>query len=231
MVETYAREHTVPQARVRRLISSLALIGPLQRITDERDDPRFLVKGGVAMELRLGVEARSTQDFDVVFRGAPADLCDALDEAFVEPYSGFELTRHGESTYIGQTSTQRQTIKLTFNGRAWQTLTMEIARPEGSKGGDPEIVPAAMSEHPPGQPAEVPWTLDYARHAAKDIARSIHPCDGAFSPHSGSSPPTPAAVNCASSSGMRDLACAYRRRSCREARGARHLCRGSRTAH
>lgn len=143
MVETYAREHTVPQARVRRLISSLALIGALQRITDERDDPRFLVKGGVAMELRLGVEARSTQDFDVVFRGAPADLCDALDEAFVEPCSGFELTRHGESTYIGQTSTQRQTIKLTFNGRAWQTLTMEIARPEGSKGGDPEIVPAA----------------------------------------------------------------------------------------
>ena len=80
MVEAYAREHTIPQARVRRLISLLALIGALQRITDERDDSRFLVKGGVAMELRLGLEARSTQDFDVVFRGAVADLRDLIDD-------------------------------------------------------------------------------------------------------------------------------------------------------
>lgn len=58
MVDAYAREHTLPQARVRRLISSLALIGALQRITDEHKDPRFLIKGGVAMELRLGMQAR-----------------------------------------------------------------------------------------------------------------------------------------------------------------------------
>jgi hypothetical protein len=99
------------------------------------------------MELRLGSQARATQDVDVVFRGAPADLLDALDEAFMEPYSGFELSREGESTYIGPTSTRRQAIKIAFHGRAWQTLTLEIARPEGRGGGDPEIVTAAIGIH------------------------------------------------------------------------------------
>jgi hypothetical protein len=39
------------------------LIGALDRVRDD-DEPRFLVKGGVSMELRLGLDARSTQDVD-----------------------------------------------------------------------------------------------------------------------------------------------------------------------
>jgi hypothetical protein len=145
LVEAYARENDVPQARVRNLISSLALIGALQRVQDRGAGPRFLIKGGVAMELRLGTQARPTNDFDVVFRRQLPELPDALDEAFTEPYAGFEFSRSGEPEYIRDTSTQRQVIKIAFHGRGWQTLTVEVARPEGSRGGDPELVLAAVS--------------------------------------------------------------------------------------
>ena len=145
LVNAYARDTDIPQARLRHRISSLALIGALQRVQDPKAGPRFLVKGGVAMELRLGMGARATNDFDVVFRGPMQGLLESLDEAFAEPYAGFQFRRSGEPTYIGETSTQRQVIKISFHGRGWQTLTVEVARPEGTRGGDPEVVLAAIS--------------------------------------------------------------------------------------
>ena len=145
LVNAYARDNDIPQARLRHRVSSLALIGALQRVQDPQAGPRFLIKGGVAMELRLGMGARATNDFDVVFRGPMSALLESLDEAFTEPYAGFHFRRSGEPTFIGETSTQRQHIKISFHGRGWQTLTVEVARPEGTRGGDPEMVPAAIS--------------------------------------------------------------------------------------
>lgn len=145
LVDAYARDTDIPQARLRHRISSLALIGALQRVKDPNAGPRFLIKGGVAMELRLGLGARATNDFDVVFRGPIQSLLKSLDEAFAEPYAGFQFRRSGEPEYIGETSTQRQEIKISFYGRGWQTLTVEAARPEGTRGGDPEVVIAAIS--------------------------------------------------------------------------------------
>jgi hypothetical protein len=145
MVNAYARDTDIPQARLRQRISSLVLIGALQRVQDPKAGPRFLIKGGVAMELRLGMGARATDDFDVVFRGPMTELLKSLDEAFAEPYAGFQFKRSGEPEYIGETSTQRQVIKISFHGRGWQTLTVEAATPEGTHGGDPELMLAAIS--------------------------------------------------------------------------------------
>jgi hypothetical protein len=144
LVDAYARDTDIPQARLRHHISSLALIGALQRVEDPDAGPRFLIKGGVAMELRLGMGARATNDFDVVFRGPMPGLLESLDEAFAEPYAGFQFRRSGQPEYIGETSTQRQVIKISFHGRGWQTLTVEAAKPEGTRGGDPELVLAAI---------------------------------------------------------------------------------------
>lgn len=80
----------------------MTLIGALDRVRAD-EQSRFLVKGGVSMELRLGLGARSTQDLDIVFRGRTAELLDALEEAFEHPYSGF-ATPHG----LPYTGTQPQ---------------------------------------------------------------------------------------------------------------------------
>ncbi len=43
--------------------------------------PLFLVKGGVAMELRTRGSARATKDFDTALRADTADLAEHLDPA------------------------------------------------------------------------------------------------------------------------------------------------------
>jgi hypothetical protein len=72
----------------------MALIGALDRVRAD-DGPRFLVKGGVSIELRLGLRVRATKDVDLVFRGEADEMLDALEEAFAQPYSGFGLPGTG----------------------------------------------------------------------------------------------------------------------------------------
>jgi hypothetical protein len=143
LVDAWARERGLAPVRVRRWISSLALLGALDRVREADGESRFLVKGGVAMELRLGLGARATQDIDIVFRGDPEQLIDALDDAFDEAYAGFTFQR-GELTAIRDTGARRFEVKLSFGGRSWQTLKVEGAPPEAGAA-EPELVPSAIS--------------------------------------------------------------------------------------
>jgi hypothetical protein len=69
----------------------MVLLGALDRVREA--DPVFLLKGGVAMEIRLRGRARATKDVDLVFFGDPQDLGDDLDRALVDPYSEFSFQR------------------------------------------------------------------------------------------------------------------------------------------
>lgn len=137
----YSKAHGIAPDRMRRWISTMTLIGALERVRAD-EQPRFLVKGGVSMELRLGLGARSTQDLDIVFRGRTAELLDALEEAFEHPYSGFEFRRKGEAQDIRDTGSRRIALQVSFQQRAWQTLTVEIGRPEADES---DLVPSAIS--------------------------------------------------------------------------------------
>ena len=137
----YSKAHGIAPDRTRRWISTMTLIGALDRVRTE-EQPRFLIKGGVSMELRLGLGARSTQDVDIVFRGRTTELFDALEEAFEHPYSGFEFRRKGEPEDIRDTGSRRIALQVSFQRRGWQTLTVEIARPEADES---DLVPSAIS--------------------------------------------------------------------------------------
>ncbi len=59
--------------------------------------PRFFVKGGVALELRLRDRARATKDIDVVLQDPEADLARTLERALTGgAYQGFTFRRKGE---------------------------------------------------------------------------------------------------------------------------------------
>lgn len=141
LVDAYGRAHGIAVERTRRWLSVMAFVGALDLVRLD-DGPRFLIKGGVSMELRLGLRARATKDVDVVFRGHPAELLDAFDEAFAYPYSGFAFRRKGEVEEIRETGTRRLRVQVSFGGRAWQTLQVEVARPEAD---ELELVPVAIS--------------------------------------------------------------------------------------
>ena len=78
--QAYAREVGVAEGRVRAWIAYMIMAGALDRASGAAG-PRFIVKGGVALELRLRNRARATKDIDVVLRDGEADLADALEQA------------------------------------------------------------------------------------------------------------------------------------------------------
>lgn len=141
LLSDYSKARGIAPDRARRWVSTMTLIGALERVQDD-NGPCFLIKGGVSMELRLGVTARATRDVDIVFRGPAAELLEALDEAFEQPYSGFEFRRKDEPEEIHNTGSRRLSIQVSFQHKDWQTLTAEIARPESDEA---ELVLPAIS--------------------------------------------------------------------------------------
>jgi hypothetical protein len=78
------KDSGLPVRRLNTRVASMMLAGALSRVTDDAGRPRFLTKGGIAIELRLRDQARATQDVDVVVLGNPEDLIDRLEEAFAQ---------------------------------------------------------------------------------------------------------------------------------------------------
>lgn len=117
----------------------MVLLGALDRVGEE-EMPRFLLKGGIAIELRFGTDARATKDIDLVFFGDPQVLEDDLDAAFDRDYSQFAFQRQQIEQMPG-TPFHRLSVKLLYRGRAWATLKLEVAPPD-ARGVDREPVPA-----------------------------------------------------------------------------------------
>lgn len=101
----------------------------------------FLIKGGVAMELRMGGSARATKDLDAALRRPIAELADHLDPALREGFGDFGATR-SELEPIRGTGAIRCDIKLAYRNRPVVTVPLEVAEVEASMGSDVDRVPA-----------------------------------------------------------------------------------------
>jgi nucleotidyltransferase AbiEii toxin of type IV toxin-antitoxin system len=120
LADDYGRAHGIAHERARRWLSLVSFAGALDSVRAD-DGARFLIKGGASMELRLGLGARTTKDIDVVFRGAPGEMLDALEEAFVQPYGSFSFRRKGSVEDIRETGSRRLFVQVSFAGKDWQT--------------------------------------------------------------------------------------------------------------
>ncbi len=145
LLQSYGRATGVAPNRLRRWMTMMVMIGALDRVQADPDQPLFLVKGGVAMELRLRQGARATRDLDMVFLGDPEQLLAALDAALAVPYSLFSFER-GAAEPIGTTQSQRLDVKVAFNGRSWATVRLEISPPEGRSGDESQVLDAISIE-------------------------------------------------------------------------------------
>ena len=128
----YARERGQSEGRLKRSVDYAVVLSALDRVRDSAGNSLFVVKGGVAMELRLRLDARATRDLDAVFLGAFEEWLDVLDGALAEPVADFELSR-GETETIGMTRTVRVDVYLDYRGRRWGTVTLEVAPAEGAQ--------------------------------------------------------------------------------------------------
>jgi Nucleotidyl transferase AbiEii toxin, Type IV TA system len=135
-IRHYADQEELPQSRVRRAVSFMLVALPLDRSLDEEGDPLFLVKGGVSMELRLKMRARTTKDLDTVYRGTFEHWLGSLDEALGDDIDDFSYSRD-EPTRIRGTNTFRVNVAIDFKGKRWGKVQLEIAPSPGLWIGDP----------------------------------------------------------------------------------------------
>jgi hypothetical protein len=140
LVAHYAQLTGLAPVRVRRWISVMVLLGALDR--SRESDPLFLLKGDVAIELRVGGGARATKDVDLVFFDDPQRLGEILDEDLSEPYSVFSFERT-EVESRGEGLFRQVDVKLLFRGRIWATLKLEVAQPDSraTDGEEVETIP------------------------------------------------------------------------------------------
>lgn len=69
-------------------------------------------------------------------------MLDALEEAFELSYGSFSFCRKGLVEEIRDTGSRRLQVQVEFAEKPWQTLRLEVARPEAD---EPELVPVALS--------------------------------------------------------------------------------------
>ncbi|MDR1077455.1 MAG: nucleotidyl transferase AbiEii/AbiGii toxin family protein [Propionibacteriaceae bacterium] len=122
------------EQRIGWVLSSTIVIAALQRVLDANQCPLFLIKGGLYLELQLGLGARTTKDVDMLFRGTAEDFEIALKRALTEPWGPFLL----QATALKRvekaqrlTKPYRFDIKLVTKGATWRRVRIEVSFPEG----------------------------------------------------------------------------------------------------
>lgn len=166
-----AEQAGVPQGRYQRWLNTVLLSAVLSGSRDEVGDPLFALKGGAAMELRLGVTARASKDYDAAFRDRSETMLDRLDEALADGWMDFAFQRT-EAVPIRHTSALRMDVKLSYKGRPWGTVQLEIAPAEGEVGQEIDRVPAQ-----PLDPVQLAGPGYIACVSVRyQIAQKIHAC-------------------------------------------------------
>jgi type II secretory pathway pseudopilin PulG len=162
------------QQRARRQLGYIALATTLMHhARDEHDEPLFLIKGGVAVELLLGLRARATKDLDATARVAGEEIGPRLRAALAQGWEGFtfRLTRLEQ---VRDTTALRGDVKVNYQGDPWSTVQLEVSPAEGAAGhqihwtDNTFIDPECLGLRSPGELPLV--TIAYL------IAQKLHAC-------------------------------------------------------
>lgn len=130
-VLAHANREGLAVGRVRHWISFMMLSGALDRAAGRPGGPRFIVKGGVALELRLPTRARATEDLDIVAVCDEDDLLAALDEALREPYHDCAFSRRTETRPLGDKAV-RVWVQIAYRSQRWATIQVDLAQPDAT---------------------------------------------------------------------------------------------------
>lgn len=171
-IQEWADEEGETAGRLRRRIAVIALAAMLEATASKDGDPRFVFKGGSALELRFARQARVSRDVDLAFRGPIEDAIDLLRGAVQGGWGPFSArVRDPEPLTIPWVGVAglRVDVALSYASRPFITLSLELVT---SAVDDVEHV-VALSLDPVGLvgPQEIPClSLRY------QIAEKLHAC-------------------------------------------------------
>lgn len=130
LITDWQKDSGQPVGRLNLRIAAMMLAGALARVVEPDDQAAFAIKGGIAMELRLGDRARATRDIDLIIRGDTGQLADALDARLREPYNGFEFRRREIADHPAHPDVKQVEIQVIFARKVLCTAKLEIAPAE-----------------------------------------------------------------------------------------------------
>lgn len=163
------------QNLVLRVVRTMALVVVGQLL------PEGAVKGGSAMALRYGLNARFTSDLDAARLKSQADFREDFEERLRSGWSGFtgRLVERTASTPPGVPSAYIMKpfdVKLDYNGRPWCTVLFELGHNELGDAEEPEFHLAddiVEMFTVLGLPAPAPIPVMATDH---QIAQKLHAC-------------------------------------------------------
>jgi hypothetical protein len=174
-IQQAERKVGVGARRLGWMVASGVVIAALQRAVHSDGKPRFLVKGGTYLELRLGLGARSTKDLDTLFRGYYGEYLEVLDRTLARPFDGitFQRTEPRPIDIPGRLMKPfRIDVSLKLRGRTWRRIMLEVAPDEGQVGARVDLFRSPSLAHfgfttPPTTAGIV---VDY------QVAQKLHAC-------------------------------------------------------
>jgi Nucleotidyl transferase AbiEii toxin, Type IV TA system len=167
----------LPQ-RVMHLVRVGAVCALLDNVRHGDGGHLFIVKGGTAMQLRIGIEARATRDLDMVFRGRMESWLDQLDTAFDnQSWNGFTVARKSAPRQITLSTPGyhpwRVPLQLRYEGRDFGSVAFEISIDESTAAHYELVAPEGIElAHFAIDPPCVIPCLDVVHQ----IAQKIHAC-------------------------------------------------------
>jgi hypothetical protein len=177
--------------RVQRYVG-VAVTAEIFGTLSDASGPRFLVKGGSALELRLGLSrSRTSKDLDGVFRGDFDEFFDAALAALRTGWAGFtgRATLPEEIDVPGMPVRPRRfAVKLEYHGRRFVTVPVEVAPDEAGLASEHDPVQSAdldgLTALGLPRPDPVPcitirWQLAQKLHACTDPLDGVRPNDRA----------------------------------------------------
>ena len=131
--------------RIGWMLASTVVIATLQRALAPDQHPLFLLKGGLYLELQLGLKARTTKDVDTLFRGSVTEFEQAIDDVLAEPWDPFTFERTALERITKAPrliKPYRFDVKLIVRGKTWRRIQVEVSFPEGKVGAHVAPVPS-----------------------------------------------------------------------------------------
>jgi hypothetical protein len=153
--------------RLRRLVGFSVLCETMVEAVAQGAIPFFFVKGGVAIELRLGLAARATRDLDIGLCVPAEELLPAFDASLAVGFGDFCLQRRGEARVLNNGARSLQ-VTVEYVGRPFATVNIDLAQATIDIQTD-SVEPIALHELGLTRPRAVPCLS-----LTEQIAQKIH---------------------------------------------------------
>jgi len=126
-ITRFAKQRGEPVPRVHHRVCSVVFCGLLESACVAGVIPTYVIKGGMAMELRFGMRARASQDLDIGIMGDCEELIPIFHRVLAVGFDGFSF-RVNDELYMTQVQTYRVTVRIQYLGHAFGKLQVDLNR-------------------------------------------------------------------------------------------------------